>query len=75
MEHDDQGTRIAGESGDKRGRPQRLAGRQRAGYGASRDSKEGRLVARRWTANTMDMPGDVELRIVDPHRPAATRRC
>jgi hypothetical protein len=75
MEHDDQGTRIAGESRDKRGRPQRLAGRQRARHGASRDSKEGRLVARRWTANTMDMPGDVELRIVDPHRPAATRWC
>lgn len=40
VEHHDQGTRIVCESGNQRGRPQRLAGRQRIRHDSGRNSEE-----------------------------------
>jgi hypothetical protein len=75
MKHDDQGTALVGEGRDQAGRPQRMLGWKRVGHDASRNPEKGLLVARRWTANIVDMSSDVELGIVDPDRPATARWC
>jgi hypothetical protein len=75
VEHDDQGTRVGREMGDERRRPQRLVGWQPPCHDVSGYSEEGLLVTRWRAADSVDVPGDVAARIVDPHRSAATWWC
>ena len=63
---------AAGRSADEGGRPQRPAPRQAIECNRGGDVEEGRIVAGRRAVPAADMLVDVELRVVDPDRAAAS---
>jgi hypothetical protein len=74
---DDQQQRgiATGHAVDQRGPPQGPVTGERLDHEGNGGVHQGRLVARRPAAHATQMPSHVEGEVIDPHGPAASRRC